>query len=1609
MAFEYTPPNPKREGHASLTNIGMIVNGWTNTALSDKAPNARQSLLDMYSPRTIVDALEASPTKRKIITDYFDREGIDYGANDEISEEEAAQALEDRAYRDSIRAQRAAEDRERLGAYPKISSERSKEAQSKKDSGAELFPTMPDSPQLKKDVPTDEQELKNTGAILAGAQLGTVDGIGVSTNAIIPEVVSKGVSAIQKQLNEQDYFSALQELQRNIEAGIQDEGLLDNSIQFIIQERTKEDEFLAEKKFIDSIYKFQESNPAWRDLVIHQPSLVDKIIKEQKNDLIIQSWIARKRKDVQSTNPVIEFMDDLGEFIQQIVGSDFVGKWRTMGWDLTDYQYIGQKIRELDPDLVPQALEELYAAAAKKSGYLGVDQEAALENIQTGAFGSRTDISDMRDWWILDGVLLAADITGLVGSVSKRLVQTGAQRVVLDDAIRALENTEGTIYARSTDAVEDIVGGAPRSGENSIISEALDARLRATEMAIQETQRSAGVGRLSNEELQRAVDAKAEQLEYLYNREGIMRTQGSWDSEKGVYLFDIFIGKKDNTGFATESTARGFLSKNNISGEVVQLDNGFFIKQTFSPIESLADDGLSLAVPTIGPVRRLLQSPKAFVYGLLGRMGTAASYHEAFTADALKKVWKEAFGPLSAKEINEVGDILNGLIHSDTRKWHTPEELQVESMQRFKKELSEDQLFAYYAYKQLSDAAYWLDNSRMYKEAAAKGLDTVELSFTNVGKFNGNVYTSADQVKNLQPEVRVYNAAKNVTGKMPADEVRKLIDDGYILVRPDDASWTKGVFGEGVEYILTKSKKSVRVSPLDPVQLSYVAGGRRTYSAPFYIGQQVAGTFSDGGKYLLSPNIFRTANTVKEAQAWVDGANRFMEIYKKVLSGEVSEIDATKLFKGDKSYQDYVESFKKEGWDIDTPFKFKKDRQDFPIDDELNAALRLYAPDDDMFMVRKNNRLSARGEFLKGVDEEQAATFDYLGTLNRNINQAVNAGVYSDFKIAAINRFNTSYRRFMENLNMSPYELATKGTVAHTTKAEMRNEILAHQQYIRSILRQRGNWDEMVQRFMDNMATRIENGKGGLRDRISTRIHKDGSNPLEKVRAINFDLNLGMYNPKQFLTQLNSVLISLAISPKYGLAAAKDLIPLRYALIADDVSTSQWINGAVRHLTEGSDIDKAASQFKRIGLNSFGSNLAMMDGQSTLGAVSNRLVSKGKRFIENGRVFFQEGERGSRIVAYGIARRKFKELFPKIDEYGVKADTWIREEADRILLSPNADNNALIHKGIGSIPTQFWSYMMKLSDAMFTGSGGRYTGMERARIAGAQIAFYGAAGMPFLDYMLDQAERSSDQPMDPVMYKALHNGIIDLIPFIASGGEIDINFAGNNGIGGFWSQLLTDLMENPLPSLAGGATGRNLQGAWRSMVETSRVYGLMREPSMEAVTETALAGILSLTKSMSAYTQALVAWNTGIWYDKYGRAIAEVSGGEALASLAGAPPQAEKTAWTILRQRSGNKKKHVEDIVPAFKTLIIKYNNAQTQQEKDHIQSLINALSVMTRDSGYNFDVASNVMSELASDPTIIQGAQHKLMLDTLGDKKGVNRNLLTKEQIEYLRNKGNK
>jgi hypothetical protein len=211
--------------------------------------------------------------------------------------------------------------------------------------------------------------------------------------------------------------------------------------------------------------------------------------------------------------------------------------------------------------------------------------------------------------------------------------------------------------------------------------------------------------------------------------------------------------------------------------------------------------------------------------------------------------------------------------------------------------------------------------------------------------------------------------------------------------------------------------------------------------------------------------------------------------------------------------------------------------------------------------------------------------------------------------------------------------------------------------------------------------------------------------------------------------------------------------------------------------------------------------------------------SKAGAALHKGTMFFTEGERFVRLNAFNTAYLEWKSVNKGAKLVGNQREiAKVLTRYDDLALNMTSKSTAAFQKGVFSLPSQFMTYNIHLSEQML---GKRLTPVERARALTTYSALYGlpigmSAAVPLWPWGADIKQAAMDRGIDinNGAMDLLMNGIMGNAVELATGKETNISERyGPNSLSLFkdaisGNKTAWELMSGP----SGQVTGETLKG-----------------------------------------------------------------------------------------------------------------------------------------------------------------------------------------------------
>lgn len=873
--------------------------------------------------------------------------------------------------------------------------------------------------------------------------------------------------------------------------------------------------------------------------------------------------------------------------------------------------------------------------------------------------------------------------------------------------------------------------------------------------------------------------------------------------------------------------------------------------------------------------------------------------------------------------VDKEGNPIRGQFHDNVY------ELEAAFQKRFKKLPSEGQVGAYFEYLRLYDTDYVLRNLALHRDVGRLGLEKTRLftHFDNDGQTDimPSRWFASKEIDKLplgeQGEdwgVFIYDdSAKGGQFHLRSQLTKDILDDihdkqtnhGYKLLEMGNPleKPLRSVVGndETVNFALVKNFEKVKY---DWAILPKRPGGHVDYDMKYFTKQPRIRRSDASG---VNRNIYEgdTALLAHDTEAEAKQLSEAVERARQMLrQGTPDDVLEDFLHKHTPFDLDQWKAFFKERqgkngeiippkYNIDDPFThtfsgrntfdmdhFKAKAEEYPnFVDAIRSKYNIFANGVD------KKYLGARDPDLPAVDIgdgerpymalAKPRLIDPLDSLNSSMANAIRSRYLNDLKVFHTESFIEEFANVMDLSKVSKADLRRNPVYylhnpVWDTELSNFGQLQAAKNYRRAALNLLGtdSWiGEFVKWSQEKMVSSVYNAKGQKAAEFVTakKLLPSEVDPVKYARGMAFHEKLGLYNVKQFFTQAQSIANVAAIEgPVVAMQALPKMIAARWLALTEDENVIRGV--AAKFGLDQGDFLESYAELKKTGFYNVGGETSakddFFDPQLIQGPVG--------KFLEWGTTFFKEGERAARLTAW----------FAAFSNWRVKNPTKVLTNSDRALILNRADmlmtnqsraSNSTIQHGIGSVPTQFWSYQWRLSELIL---GKRLTTSERLRLITTQAAMYGipiglsaAVAVPFYD-TFRQAALERGINMDDKQIQAFHDGLVSTAISAATGEQY--NFSQTYGPGGL--SIIKEIAngDKTLVDLVIGASGQVALDNIKALgTGVEYLHSLFTFDQKDGPT---MADILDVTKNISSVNSLLQAWsmyNTGRYITKNGNVL----------------------------------------------------------------------------------------------------------------------------------------
>lgn len=612
---------------------------------------------------------------------------------------------------------------------------------------------------------------------------------------------------------------------------------------------------------------------------------------------------------------------------------------------------------------------------------------------------------------------------------------------------------------------------------------------------------------------------------------------------------------------------------------------------------------------------------------------------------------------------------------------------------------------AYQAANTISDAAYILQADRILQRYVTGGYQAVQ--------FNG-FRTPARVVSNVAEDAPVMDAATGRTAPRG-----RLSDDATI--------WELESPAGDVRYV---TNPEVRILEFDDV-LGYNSGGRRTNPDAYHF-------------VTLGDNAIMSAFTEGASVAARNSLRAIREVFQSTglrLGDLTDELDAVlaanrSWHHGIENTEDFVAWIRREGieesFEDDTIQISRKARDDIIEGNEMDVWNGMAYG--DRVAQQQSRRARPLTEVGGGTGRQHSPTATMVSQLN-------DAATEYAFR-ASTQRAKASWMKRFLNTDRLPDGMDINAAFARAGNPTAKNRNGRELRAMRAMIERREGLKSAATQAIEDMGDRV---REWVFDRSGRRWGRIDVNSWQnKLLTFGFHSAFGFMNLAQLPLQASHIGAIAAISPRQGLRAARDVLPIRLAMsvpegpmrdlavrnlarvidMTEDEITTYWqyLRSSGRDLVDGAQLEKGTGA---------GFGISGFDGRDLRPSFLRRQWVRTERARGVASTVsiapFNEGERLSRHTAILTAYREFIRSHPGVSPMSPQGRAWISAREQKLTYNMTTASRGAWQTGAMRIPTQWLSYTMRSFENIVIGR--NFTKAERARLAIWTAVSGGMAGL----------------------------------------------------------------------------------------------------------------------------------------------------------------------------------------------------------------------------------------------------------------------------------------
>lgn len=941
-------------------------------------------------------------------------------------------------------------------------------------------------------------------------------------------------------------------------------------------------------------------------------------------------------------------------------------------------------------------------------------------------------------------------------------------------------------------------------------------------------------------------------------------------------------------------------------------------------------------------------------------------------------------------------------------------EMEIEWAGRFNRLPTEAEVTAYFAYTSINNTHYAFLNMSYWLDKTSRGLMDNYISGLSKpveGKVVKNIPSAKDEPATVlffdeSGKATIYNTKYNTKPfkgqtEKPQEIVDRLLkekgfmitqisDTGQIALRdmPELADLAKTNKVGRINFVVSKQVDS---KALSYQQIPYRPGGHHMMPEGFFVRQPQLYVNENGkGTYYGDTNIFHAPNE-KAAQRMSESMDKarillrdtFDAVGRKkkgVTDAQVQAFEAYVKANLPISPKDFKKQFtgKSAYLDMNNPIMYSISDANLDSAKDLKTLMGLkdYARGSDsqynlykgmpnmQYALQRGDQLQEA--YLAGTKEnpllgiQPSTLLDPMAAMERSMG-SMRGGRYLENL-----RFDTSERflaEFSDLLDLSDKKFVNDPFLASTSapfkeaknlprQDQMRlNQAIAYRDRFQQFLGFRTHADERVAYLADKvLAGQSPDLAQGWRSSMYNIL--SDPDPVSKFKNLAFHYKIGLFNPKHLLLQANSWahtvgILGIKTGGQAGLTAMIQNIVMHSP---DDLTEVGAKMISKLGWSSKDEFLEATRSLARSGYENVGKEVATREQHARARVVP----TKAGEILEHGTWFFDKGESFMRRTSWNGAYLEWRRANPTAKMTDDVIDRLINR-ADLLNVNMSQASNAAWQQGFMSIPTQFMSYQIRLTEQLLSK---RLTGAEKRRLFGTYAALYGvpvttAVGsfgmLPAHNTIKEMALANQIDIEDNMILNAMNEGILGLL----ADGIFweDVNF--QERYGPYGSSIINDILSGDktgfemLMGASGSVLGEQMAAVapvipwlWRAV----NPYADENPPlSLSDFSE-----VLRPITTFSATEKWIIAMKTGEYQTRKGFKVDEGNEGihAFLYSYLGLQPQRIEDMYKLMGNRK-DRQAFVQKMSEQISKDTEKMLNAKSQEDATYYHKRIIARQAM--------------------------------------------------------------